>query len=127
MPSIFDLFNDDFFKNMMEYDHDVFSNYGNERCPGCGMTFHDFNRMGKFGCSQCYDAFREQVDPLIKRIQGSLSYEGSVPNRGSSAFSTVQQIKRLKQKLDKAVKAENYEEATLLRDQILALEKSVEK
>lgn len=124
MPSIFDLFNDDFFKNMMEYDHNLFAKYQNTHCSGCGMSFHEFNQTGKFGCARCYDSFQEQVEPLIKRIQGSLDYEGSVPRRGSTVFPTKQRIKRLRQELEKAVREQNYEEASILRDQIIALEES---
>ena len=27
------------------------------KCPNCGMSYDDFRRGGKFGCSECYEAF----------------------------------------------------------------------
>ena len=29
------------------------------RCASCGMTYSEFNRLGKFGCPDCYEAFKE--------------------------------------------------------------------
>ena len=39
----------------------------------------NFNRVGKFGCGQCYETFNSEIDPLLQRIQGSSEYEGTVP------------------------------------------------
>ena len=83
-----------------------------QHCPQCGMTFDDFNRNGRFGCDECYTAFASEIAPLVKRLQGSLNYEGRVPGRGNGVFRTKHQIKRLRQDLQKAV---------LMKDQVLSL------
>src|SRR3990167_7340363 len=41
------------------------------KCPNCGFTYQDFKKLGRLGCSECYDAFKKQLAPLIKRIHGS--------------------------------------------------------
>ena len=127
MPSIFDLFNDDFFKSMIDFDGQHGSFPGDVVCKKCGMSYADFNRTGKFGCGNCYEAFGDRVPALINRIQGSLEYEGSVPNRGNGVFKMKHQIKRLRQQLEKAVAKEDFERAMVLRDEIKALEESLIK
>ena len=46
-------------------------------CPECGMTFADFNRTGLFGCSACYTAFSEEIQPVLRRIHGHVRQGGS--------------------------------------------------
>ena len=124
--SFFDVLHNDFFKNMIYPDYDTKA-FKEERCSGCGLTYSDFNRSGKFGCPQCYDTFSERIEDLVKRIQGSATYEGKVPSRGTGVFRMKHAIKRLRQELSKAVIAEDFERAMELRDEIKALEVSLEK
>ncbi|KAF1679157.1 MULTISPECIES: UvrB/UvrC motif-containing protein [unclassified Veillonella] len=127
-PSLLDndFFTNDFFTNTL-YPDSLLNPRQETRCSQCGMTFSEFNQTGKFGCDHCYDTFEAQIAPLVKRLQGSLSYEGRVPSRGTGVFKTKHQIKRLRQELDKAVKAEQFEEAVRLRDEIKVLEESLNK
>lgn len=127
MPLIFDLFNDEFFKNMIDFDGEYGYFSSSTTCANCGMTYADFSRTGKFGCGQCYETFEDRVPALIKRIQGSLSYEGSVPTRGNGVFKMKHQIKRLQQQLKTAVETQDFEKAMVLRDQIRELEANIEK
>lgn len=100
--------------------------YSDIRCKGCGMTYSDFDRTGKFGCPTCYETFGERIHLLVQRIQGSSSYEDRVPSRGNGVFRTKHQIKKLRQDLNKMIEVEDFEQALILRDQIKALEKSLE-
>lgn len=125
MQSFFDALQNEFFKNMVNYDANEYSR-GDIRCEHCGMTYSDFDRTGKFGCPSCYEAFEKRIDLLMQRIQGSRTYEGRVPSRGNGVFRIKHQIKRLRQELNKAVEVENFEQAMILRDQIKSLESSIE-
>lgn len=127
MPSIFDLFNDDFFKGMIDFDGQFGSIPGNITCDKCGMSYSEFNRTGKFGCGHCYEAFGDRVPALINRIQGSVDYKGAIPNRTNGVFKIKHQIKQLRQELQAAVAKENFERAMVLRDQIKSLEESLIK
>ena len=31
------------------------------RCPVCGMSYRDFARAGRLGCSRCYHVFEERL------------------------------------------------------------------
>ncbi|UCH11992.1 MAG: UvrB/UvrC motif-containing protein [Candidatus Omnitrophota bacterium] len=109
------------------------------KCPACGMTYSDFRRLGKLGCGDCYKAFRNVLLPLLKNIHGSTHHmgkeperiiatgKGTVPPAGRQvkkvkAATKEDRIAELKEKLKKAIQAEEYEQAAVLRDRIRALE-----
>ena len=125
--SMFDdtFFNNQFFANVM-YPQSALGNSKAITCPQCGMTISAFNHQGRLGCDVCYDAFRQHLIPLIKRIQGSTSYEGRIPQRGAADLKLEQQIKTLKNQLIQAVKEEQFEKAAQIRDEIKSLEQSKE-
>jgi protein arginine kinase activator len=115
---------------------DLGSNVGAEapvlvKCPACGFTYQDFKKAGRFGCGDCYEAFRKQLDPLLKRIHGANRHIGKVPlaagpaPKGAKAAQeskALLDLKALKIRLEKAIQAEEFEEAAKLRDMIRALE-----
>ena len=92
-------------------------------CPACGYHFQQFRSNGLLGCDQCYDSFREELRPVIRRIQGSVIDKPDVPAEEAKA-SPEDKLKALKEELNKAVAAEEYERAAQLRDQIRAEEES---
>lgn len=125
--SMFDdsFFNNQFFANVM-YPQSALGNSKAIACPQCGMTISSFNHQGRLGCDRCYEAFYTQVMPLIKRIHGSTSYEGRIPQRGAADFKVEQTIKQLRNELIQAVKQEQFERAAQIRDEIKSLEQSKE-
>ena len=98
------------------------------KCQSCGFTYQDFKKVGRFGCSECYEAFKKQIDPLLKRIHGVNRHIGKVPLAAGPAgpvpekTQNLQDIKALKAQLEKAIQSENFEEAARLRDSIRVLE-----
>ena len=96
-----------------------------QRCPNCGLAYGDFRESGRMGCGECYDQFRGEILPLMRRIQGSVGHTGKVPGISSAAASYRQQIEELREQQRKAILEEKYEEAAKLRDKIRALEKSL--
>jgi len=94
------------------------------KCDKCGMTFNDFQRIGRLGCGNCYASFRESLVPLIKRIHGSTRHVGKSPKEVDKADGSkkVPEIQELRRKLQQAVDREEFEEAARLRDRIRELE-----
>lgn len=123
--SMFDdtFFNNQFFANVM-YPQSALGNSKLSACPQCGMTISEFNHQGRLGCDKCYEAFQQHLVPLIKRIQGSTSYEGRFPQRGAEDLKVEQTIKQLRNDLIQAVKQEQFERAAQIRDEIKSLEQS---
>ncbi len=94
---------------------------GSAQCPTCGQTYSEFGRTGRLGCSDCYLAFDKQLEPLFRRIHGSSSHSGKVPERTGGLAKLEQSIRQLSSQLEQAVEREDYEQAAALRDQIKQL------
>ena len=50
-------------------------------CPSCGTTLDEFRKTGYLGCADCYSAFREELIPTIRVLQGRLYHTGKDPVR----------------------------------------------
>lgn len=96
-------------------------------CEQCGMTYGEFRKGGMMGCAECYNAFREPLTALLQRIHGNTQHAGRVPGGAHSGTSIRMNIDRLKQLLNKAVAAEEYEQAAKYRDAIRALTAQLEQ
>lgn len=92
-------------------------------CHNCGLSYEHFKKLGKLGCGQCYDVFKDVLLPFLKRIHGSSKHAGHVPVKAGARLKYGRQVQTLQNKLQKAVELEEFEEAAKIRDQIKALEK----
>lgn len=114
-------------------DFDTFGNKGlsnlkpqeSLRCETCGMSYTQFSKIGRFGCSDCYDAFSERLDPLLKRIHGSTVHSGKIPKRSGGRIQCKRQIEELRAELNRNIEIEEFETAAQLRDQIRELERKM--
>jgi protein arginine kinase activator len=91
-------------------------------CKKCGMTYIEFRKTGLMGCSECYDSFKTSLIPLIKRVQGNIEHVGKIPKKTGKEIIERKQILSLKEKLNRAILAEEYEKAAMIRDQIRELQ-----
>lgn len=96
------------------------------RCENCGLTFQEFARVGRLGCSLCYEQFGDRLEPVLRRVHGSTQHAGKVPARSGDAIKLRRSLQDLREELALAVKAEEFETAASLRDQIRKLEKELE-
>ena len=92
------------------------------RCPTCKITYSDFKKTGRLGCEQCYVTFKANLLPLLRKVHGSLNHQGKVPGSARKVVSTVSRLKELKERLERAIKMEEYEEAARLRDEVRKVE-----
>lgn len=88
------------------------------RCPNCGFTQVDFKKAGRLGCSQCYTTFAEGLEGLLKTMHKGTKHVGKAPAAFRQARDLADRLKHLEKKLDRAVTAEDFEQAANLRDQI---------
>lgn len=92
-------------------------------CPSCGLSFGRFRQGGTLGCPDCYEAFTEQLAPLIERAQnGATHHRGKTPRRAGASVDRQVQVQQLIKELDQAVAAEQYERAAELRDRLRNLD-----
>ena len=103
------------------------------RCPKCGASFEEISRSGKVGCAECYHTFRDRLLPSIQRIHGTAKHRGKRP--GTMAIQVAQKpemtlhpakaltpLEEKKQALKKAIEAQDFEQAAVLRDEIREME-----
>ncbi|WP_042353226.1 UvrB/UvrC motif-containing protein [Bacillus massiliigorillae] len=101
-----------------------FVNGNDIRCDHCHLSYSQFARVGKFGCSSCYDSFSKQLEPILKRLHGGNStHTGKIPKRIGGNISLRKKINDLKQELQMSILQEEFENAAEIRDEIRSLEK----
>jgi protein arginine kinase activator len=107
---------------------------GGPACPHCGMTLEEFRRKGRLGCARDYEVFGPHIAELLERVHGARVHVGRLPkamdpggSEGLDASAPEQQARearlvQLRAKLAEAIRAEAYESAARLRDELRALE-----
>lgn len=114
-----DFFDDDFFN----FKPITSVSVGNVVCPNCSMSLSRFLHEGKFGCSECYNAFGKYTAQVLSNIHTSDEHKGKVYGEMSEQKKTENKLAELKKNLEKAVMEQRFEEAAKLRDEIIKLEK----
>src|SRR3989338_3889707 len=93
------------------------------KCPNCGLTYTYFKKIGRLGCGECYTIFKKYLGPLLKKIHGSTMHLGKTPLKTPKVTRKKPDLQELRDKLQKAIEAEAFEEAAKVRDQIRELER----
>ena len=99
-------------------------------CPHCGLSYEDFKKFGRLGCSECYTSFEQHLAGLLKRIHGSTHHLGKAPARATASKvvkKKTQSVADLRRQMQKAIEAEDFELAAELRDKLRMLEKKNKK
>ena len=102
-------------------EHSVSTSGGHKSCKACGFSLEDLHRVRRFGCAECYTAFREEIAPMLRGMHKGASHVGKVPAGLMALQFKHQRLQDLRSRLDQAVVSENYEEAAGIRDEILTL------
>lgn len=97
-------------------------------CPVCHMRFSDFKKTSRLGCQACYDAFANELAPLLEAMHKGTQHVGKAPVNSGAAADDTSRLAALKKSLDAAVASEDYEEAARLRDRLhQSLEQSAQR
>ncbi|MBM7580737.1 UvrB/UvrC motif-containing protein [Jeotgalibacillus terrae] len=100
---------------------------GTVECSGCQMTFDQFLKIGKFGCPKCYESFRDQLPPILKRLHsGNTVHQGKLPERQGGTIHMKRKVSDLRVELKSLIEQEEFEQAATIRDQIRSLEKEID-
>ncbi|MFQ5599514.1 MAG: UvrB/UvrC motif-containing protein [Candidatus Krumholzibacteriia bacterium] len=91
-------------------------------CPQCGLTFARFRKRGRLGCPRCYDSFERRLVPLLREIHKHERHTGKSPRSDPVRSEQRRRIALLRKELETAVRAEDYERAARLRDDIRTAE-----
>jgi protein arginine kinase activator len=96
---------------------------GEKQCEVCGLKFVEFRNHGRLGCSHDYDAFREDLLPLLESVHGETKHAGKAPQKLSPSPGSQLELSQLRKKLQQFITDEKYEDAARVRDRIKQLEK----
>ncbi len=92
------------------------------RCAYCQTSLRDFRATGRLGCAQCYTAFEGALRELLRRVHGAARHRGREYETPGASMGPVAEVDALRERLQQAVAAEEFEAAAILRDQIRTLE-----
>ncbi len=110
---------------------------GGPACPHCGMTLEEFRRKGRLGCAKDYEVFGPHIAELLERVHGARLHVGRLPGAAHVPAAQASEqasgqapeqatrearLTQLRAKLAEAIRAEAYESAARLRDELRALE-----
>lgn len=93
-----------------------------KQCVTCTFTLDDLKRVRRFGCSDCYATFGEEVAQMIRGMHKGTSHVGKVPEGLMAIQFRNQRLEELRSRLDQAISSESYEEAAGIRDEIRNLD-----
>ena len=96
------------------------------QCPDCKMTEEELRRRGKVGCAKDYEIFADYLDGVLKQMHGATEHSGRIPGSDQQDLARRQLIGDLKQKLERAIREEDYECAASLRDELRSLDCELE-
>lgn len=94
-----------------------------EDCPICGVSSEQIKEIGLAGCSYCYQIFEKEMDRCLEIKRVTSVYKGRVPSNMPQEKSAASQLIILKQKLQDSITKEEYEQAGIIKEQIVKLEK----
>jgi protein arginine kinase activator len=113
--------------NKSENDNlfDISGDLENKKCSFCGIDLSTIKSIGRVGCANCYNEFRNTFTPIIKAIHGYTEHKGRIPIKSSKETKIEKEIRDLKYRLKEEITVENFEEAARLRDTIKKLQKKL--
>lgn len=136
MPINLSSFLGDFFGDVEDSLLPGFTKTKELTCNECGMTYDEFRNSGKFGCANCYNAFSDRINPILKNLQGANKHIGRKTKITKTELNKVEiqkeekeqeretsKLETLKENLKQAIKEERYEDAAKIRDEIKKIEK----
>ena len=98
------------------------------KCPSCGYTLDDYTKTGLFGCPECYNTFRDNLDELFLKIHGKNRHvkrkikKLTAKKDNEDNITKEDKIEKLKEQLKMLINEEKYEEAAIIRDKIKEIE-----
>lgn len=116
-------------------------------CESCGFTASQLKKIGRMGCPECYNTFREGLDNLLRAMHKGTTHKGKVPARADlipeipppakslpptlkpettsepaqpppSQPPAKPTVAQLREQLENAVREERYEDAAALKKEI---------
>ena len=88
-----------------------------QQCPECGRSLAAIRLSGIAGCGNCYAVFTKEFRRLIGGAEDPQTHRGRIPRNLEQLRKVFQHQQLRRERLHRAIEAEDYEEAARLRDQ----------
>ena len=98
-----------------------------KECPFCGTRYADFARTGLVGCAECYQTFRAELEPVLRKMHGKTRHEGKVPKKAGGDYALMREYNELTAKKEQAVVEERFEEAAEINKRLKELSETLKK
>ena len=108
----------DFLFGVSNHQPDAALPGADKSCQVCHARWADFNKSSRLGCAACYEAFAQELEPVLGSMHSKDQHVGKAP---AGRIVNVEAAS-LRKALANAVAAQNFEEAAGLRDRLKALE-----
>lgn len=96
---------------------------GSDVCMHCGMTLQDYLITGEGNCEMCYESFRPRIIRYLEHyMRNQVAFDDTQQRREIKL--KLNEVLRLRSDLEISVALEDYEQASIIRDRILALTNS---
>ena len=90
-----------------------------KKCTSCGFTLEDLAKMGRLGCPDCYDCFKQELTSILQRVQkSSITHVGKRPKHLLDRKPVEEQIKILDLQLREVIELEQYEKAQEIKTKL---------
>jgi protein-arginine kinase activator protein McsA len=103
------------------------------RCAKCHTTWDRMREDGRAGCPACYEIFAEPLAETLERMQSASQHAGKAPRAAARRQRRLEHLRArrdsrlalLRERLEAALKADQFEEASKLRDKIRIVESTI--
>jgi protein arginine kinase activator len=95
-------------------------------CETCGFTQANFKMLGRLGCPDCWDRFRDVLEPILANMHRGTRHTGKSPLKLLARQQVRDQIAKLKADLKAAISTERYEDAARIRDELSQLQANLQ-
>ncbi len=103
------------------------------RCAKCGTTWDRLREDGRAGCATCYETFATQLQDAMQRMNADPHHIGKMPRALTRRKRRLEHLRArrdnrlamLRERLERALKHEDFDEAARLRDKIKIVESTI--
>jgi len=90
-------------------------------CEECGLSYAEFKTSGLLGCQFCYEAFKDDLKVILRRIHGNNRHFALKKER---ILPVEKEISELTRELENAIKKEEFKKTARIRDKIKYIKKN---
>jgi len=91
-------------------------------CPRCDLALAEFRQTGRVGCADCYATFAPHLEAMLLGMHQATRHVGRGPGTSAAESDRTAEIARIRERMDLAIREEDYEDAARLRDELTKLQ-----